>query len=85
MIFLTCACCGGEAPSLKQWYNQDDGFGVCKNCFQFHVEKYGIEYAKNIFGFNGVNHSIDDFKIRTKLENILSQFSNSVRSAWAND
>lgn len=29
---LTCACCGGDAPSLAQWWNRDTGYGVCGRC-----------------------------------------------------
>ena len=53
-----CACCGGAAPDYKQWYNQDDEYGVCSECFQMHVEKYGQEKAEDLFGKAGIHHSI---------------------------
>lgn len=30
---LICACCGGQAPARKQWFNQDKGYGICARCF----------------------------------------------------
>jgi len=32
VIHLTCACCGGPAPALKQWWNRDTGYGLCGTC-----------------------------------------------------
>jgi hypothetical protein len=58
IICLDCACCGGYAPAHRQWYNQDDGYGVCKDCFDLHVQKYGEDTAKNYFGLSGVHHSL---------------------------
>jgi hypothetical protein len=51
-------CCGGPAPAFKQWYNQDDEYGICSDCFKMHVEKYGQEIAENYFGKSGIHHSI---------------------------
>lgn len=58
-IFLDCACCGGGALALKQWSNQDEGYGVCEACFKEHVEKYGIEVAEDYFGKAGINHTLE--------------------------
>ncbi len=62
---LICACCGGIAPSKKQWWNRDTGCGVCANCFRSVIEHEfstfknaeAIDYALN--GKPGLHHSLD--------------------------
>jgi hypothetical protein len=56
---LQCACCGGEAPSRKQWWNRDTGYGVCPRCFETAVKRDGEEEAIKTYGYPGIHHSIN--------------------------
>lgn len=54
-----CACCGGEAPSLKQWFNQDTGYAVCPRCFCLVANKESWAQAVDYYGHPGVHHSLN--------------------------
>ena len=56
---LDCCCCGGAAPAYEQWWNRDNGYGVCKRCFDEDFKKYGEQYARDCYGVAGVHHSIE--------------------------
>lgn len=62
---LRCACCGDSAPAREQWWNRDEGYGVCKRCFEEEVKKQGEEWAIQTYGRPGVHHSL---KPETKKE-----------------
>lgn len=35
---LSCCCCGSRpAPALRQWWNRDNGYGMCGNCIEYNV------------------------------------------------
>jgi hypothetical protein len=55
---FVCAVCGEPAPTRKQWWNRDTGFGCCPRCFQRTVERFGMEEAVDLYGRPGVHHSI---------------------------
>ena len=60
IITLTCACCGGEAPALKQWFNQDTGHGICAPCLE-RIRAKGKETEEQLrdwYGVAGVHHSV---------------------------
>lgn len=67
-MILICACCGGEAPSRKQWFNQDTGYGICARCFTRDVEHEknvlgntdALKCALKCYGRPGVHHSVDE-------------------------
>lgn len=64
---LICACCGGNAPSKKQWWNQDTGYGICARCFKNVIEHEfsvlhnaeAIDYALKCYGKPGLHHSLE--------------------------
>ena len=58
IIVLDCACCGGVAPAYKQWHNRDAGYGVCKSCFDEQVNRYGVDYAVDLYGHENIHHSL---------------------------
>lgn len=31
---LECCCCGG-ATKGRQWWNRDDGYGLCDSCIEY--------------------------------------------------
>lgn len=65
---LICACCGGEAPSKKQWWNQDTGYGICARCFTRNVEHEKTRLHNEnaladlcfAYGVPGIHHSTED-------------------------
>jgi len=57
---LTCCCCG-ESTRGRQWWNRDNGFGVCNNCVTRQLERG--ETAENIesyYGIKGTHYTIQD-------------------------
>lgn len=50
---LECSCCGGDAGRFAQWFNQDDGYGMCPSCLDSIVAR-GPEYM--------ARHEIDPLK-----------------------
>jgi hypothetical protein len=54
-IMLTCACCGGPAPALRQWYNRDTGYGCCGGCAAYVEQRYGPEEVARNYGQKGVH------------------------------
>ncbi len=53
---LICAVCGGEAPG-RQWWNRDQGYGICARCFEDVAKKEGRLRAIHSYGRPGVHHS----------------------------
>lgn len=29
---MTCCICGSYCKKMKQWYNRDNGYSICKGC-----------------------------------------------------
>lgn len=56
-MILRCACCGGYAPSKRQWFNRDTGYGVCPRCFAEAVKREGEAVAVDHYGKPGIHHS----------------------------
>lgn len=55
---LICCSCGNTAPSRRQWWNRDTGYGICPSCFETWVKKLGIEEAIRCCGVPGIHHTI---------------------------
>ena len=36
MAYLRCSCCG-ERCAGRQWWNQDNGFGLCERCVEYSL------------------------------------------------
>ena len=49
-VHLECSCCGGYAGRFEQFWNQDDGYGVCTRCVDDIIER-GEEYM----AFHGID------------------------------
>lgn len=58
---LECACCGGPAPALRQWWNQDTGYGLCARCGDWILgrEPGGLVYVEQAYGKRGVHWDPD--------------------------
>lgn len=54
-----CAVCGRNAPSRRQWWNQDTGYSVCPRCFAAEVKRSGQTNAEWCYGKPGLHHSIE--------------------------
>ena len=67
-MILSCACCSGEAKSIRQWWNRDAGYGVCPACFRKCVKKDGSKQAVLLYGVAGIHHSIEEPKPRQVTE-----------------
>jgi hypothetical protein len=85
MSVLICCSCGGRAPG-SQWWNRDDGFGICASCFKTWVEKFGLEDSILSCGKPGIHHSLTEeestmneikktnlIKVKTISEKLLKQ------------
>lgn len=56
--FLTCACCGTSTQG-RQWYNCDDGFGLCPQCAKRLEEHESPEEILSCYGEKGVHYCIE--------------------------
>lgn len=52
---LECACCGGPAPALQQWWNRDTDHGLCARCGDEITAKDGAEYVAECYGKRGIH------------------------------
>jgi len=57
IINLECNCCGGSAPG-RQWYNRDDGYGLCVRCGDEQEKKCGVEQVEDWSGKRGYNWDV---------------------------
>lgn len=51
---LSCNCCGGAGRG-RQWWNRDDGYGICGSCGLEQMQRYGLEQVELDNGKIGVN------------------------------
>ena len=56
---LICACCG-KYTTGKQWWNQDTGYGLCKECADYIEAKEGKEYLEDCYGKRGIHFDIEE-------------------------
>lgn len=59
VLRLICCCCGGLTTG-RQWWNRDDGFGICERCVLWIREKHTFspeEFTRH-YGEEGVHHSL---------------------------
>jgi len=54
---LTCCCCG-ERTKGRQWFNRDNGFGICGSCISKIERKEDAETVKNCYGVRGIHYNI---------------------------
>lgn len=56
----TCSCCGGEAGKWQQWHNRDTGWGMCRVCIDWLVQRDSRdgtpEAVWDLYGIPGVHH-----------------------------
>lgn len=61
IIIIICAVCGMPAHG-RQWWNQDDEYGICPSCAKELEEKYGKAYVEDCYGKEGVHWGIQNQK-----------------------
>lgn len=52
---LTCACCGQSAGLWHQFFNQDDGFGICQACVDWIVERGDGDLIAEAYGVASIH------------------------------
>jgi hypothetical protein len=64
ILSLSCACCG-QSTRGRQYFEQDNGYGVCPKCVAWIIEKEknnqyetGEQYVRRCYGINGYNFNI---------------------------
>ena len=67
---LICICCGKRAFG-KQWWNQEDGYGLCAQCGKQLREK-GEPRLEESYGIRGVHY---DINAKGKLHEKASHYS----------
>lgn len=63
---LTCACCGNYHKG-RQWWNRDDGYGLCNNCIDDCItDPLDFLEAGANYGVPGYHYDIDGSHFRAK-------------------
>jgi hypothetical protein len=57
---LECNCCGGPARG-RQWWNRDDGYGMCVGCIAY-VRSRGMdeETIRDYYGIEGIHWGVEE-------------------------
>jgi len=58
-VRLECCVCGGDAGRFQQHWNRDDGYGICRSCVDWLIDKRNTspEEIKDCYGTEGVNYA----------------------------
>ena len=53
-----CACCGSDAGRWAQWWNRDNGWGICGDCVDWMLTRPGesAETVTRAYGEPGVHY-----------------------------
>lgn len=56
---LRCNCCGENAGRHEQHWNQDTGYGICRDCLDRHYigKGHDAEGIRSLFGEEGRNYA----------------------------
>lgn len=58
---LLCGCCGAYMQG-RQWFNQDQGYGLCENCAIWIRDKESMLEIFNSYGIEGYHFLVKDKK-----------------------
>lgn len=61
--YKVCSICGAFAGYSKQWWNRDDGYGVCPDCANKQIKKMDADEFKENFGLPGIHFSFSENKM----------------------
>ncbi len=56
---LICCCCGQYTPG-RQWWNRDNGYGLCEKCAEIISKKEDEETMKSCYGERGIHYAIQN-------------------------
>lgn len=57
LINPSCCCCGAECPPMKQWWNRDNGYSICKRCIQKELDSgTSKECLQENYGKPGIHY-----------------------------
>jgi hypothetical protein len=56
VIQLECSCCG-KCTKGRQWWNRDNGYGLCPDCAKWLRDKGNLMIYEN-YGTRGVHYEI---------------------------
>lgn len=56
---LICGCCGCNMRG-RQWWNIDNGYGLCTNCIPYCKKGETEDSFKLLFGVDGYHFNIKD-------------------------
>lgn len=57
-IHLECCCCGGFAGHWEQWWNRDDGYGICRSCVDWQISRgTSAEEIRDLYGEEGRHYA----------------------------
>ena len=54
---LDCCCCGGGAIG-RQWYNRDEGYGICPKCIIFLSDRETPAEMLSNYGVAGIHYNV---------------------------
>jgi NMD protein affecting ribosome stability and mRNA decay len=54
---LICSCCG-QYTEGRQWWNRDNGYGLCDTCADIISRKEDEETMQSCYGKQGIHYSI---------------------------
>lgn len=54
---LICNCCGQYIKG-KQWWNRDEGYGICKSCGEEQADRYGLAQVELDNGKKGIHWGV---------------------------
>lgn len=61
--YLTCCCCGNGLFG-RQWWNRDDGFGICNGCIAWQRNRDVSEAElQNLYGKEGLHWNLSQEEI----------------------
>jgi len=55
--YLTCCCCG-ELTRGRQWWNHDNGFGICGKCIKRIEVEEPWENLERCYGVEGIHYNV---------------------------
>ncbi len=60
VTYLECCCCGGGTRG-RQWWNRDDGYGMCVACIAY-VRGRGMseEEIRDLYGIDGIHWGVKE-------------------------
>jgi hypothetical protein len=75
---MICSVCGAWAGAFKQHSNRDDGYGICRSCVDWLLNRgTSQEEITRNYGVAGVHYKAKNFKYMGKTFKVLAEFVDS--------